>query len=389
MTLEANHSTDITFSRPIGQLTGKVALTVERVSGPAWDDAVAEFDGVCQEQLYVFAKNRWPSVEHEAQIFRWNGEVVGGVLVMIQPLPLRVGAIAVSKWGPLLKDESHPDGGAIYEAMIELLMEEYCRRRKLMLSVLPRASLTEINTEVETLWRHGFRRGSELRFPNRYIVNLRLSDEEQRKSFHQKWRYHLNKSDKEGLAFEHAPASRLPEFDALYQAMTDRKKFEDHSAYDTVSSLMEIEDERLRPELFFVRHGEEIVSGAIIFKSGDRAVYLYGATNDRALPLRAGYFLHWHVIRWLRDNTRANWYDLGGTDGFQGLHQFKKGMVGDKGVIFRVPPVANYAASPIPFMLGLGAFAARDSLNQVRFIINNLRADRAKPNQARTEEKDS
>ena len=46
------------------------------------------------------------------------------------------------------------------------------------------------------------------------------------------------------------------------------------------------------------------------------------------------------------------WYDLGGTDGFQGLHQFKKGMVGDAGVITPVPPVANYAAYRLPFLIG-------------------------------------
>jgi len=386
MTLAADQSMQSSIKAPLSRATCGLAMSVERISGEAWDEAVADFDGVCQEQLYVFARMRWPSVEHEALLFRVDGEVVGGVLVMIQPLPLRVGAIAVTKWGPLLKDESRQDSDAIYAAMIETLIADYAQKRRLMLSVLPRASLTEVNGEAEYLWKRGFRKGSALLFPNRYIVNLRLSDEEQRKSFHQKWRYHLNKADKEGLVFEHAPVSRLPEFDALYSAMTDRKKFPDHSAYDTVPGLMAIADERLRPELFFVRQGEEIVSGAVIFKSGDRAVYLYGATNDRALPLRAGYFLHWHIIRWLRDNTRASWYDLGGTDGFQGLHQFKKGMVGDKGVITPVPHVANYAASALPMMLGLGAFAARDSVQHIKRVIDGLRSDKAKPDQARNED---
>src|SRR5262249_30253953 len=146
------------------------------------------------------------------------------------------------------------------------------------------------------------------------------------------WRYHLNKADKAGLSFEHAAAERLGEFTALYEQMVDRKKFPDHSAYDTVPALMAMPDAALRPELFFVRHEGTIVAGAVIFKAGDRAVYLYGATSAAALELRAGYYLHWHIIRWLRDNTRADWYDLGGTDGFQGLHQFKKGMVGERGI---------------------------------------------------------
>ena len=68
---------------------------------------------------------------------------------------------------------------------------------------------------------------------------------------------------------------------------------------------MAMQSDVLRPELFLVSEGGEVIAGAIIFKAGDRAVYLYGATQDRALPLRAGYFLHWHIIGWLKANTRA------------------------------------------------------------------------------------
>jgi hypothetical protein len=169
--------------------------------------------------------------------------------------------------------------------------------------------------------------------------------------------------------------------------MLDRKKFPDHSAYETVPALFAMQPPELQPELFFVRHEGEVVAGAIIFKAGDRAVYLYGATSEKALPLRAGYFIHWHIIRWLRDNTKAEWYDLGGTDGFHGLHQFKKGMVGDRGVISPVPPVANYAAYRLPFLLGEGAFAARELVHQAQRFIDRLRSDRANPDQARPPDK--
>ncbi|HEY4199813.1 MAG TPA: GNAT family N-acetyltransferase [Devosiaceae bacterium] len=386
MTLTADHPAAGSLAiAPNGRVAWQAIpmLTVGPVSGADWDRISTNFDGISQEQLDVFAHSRWPSVRHEAQLFHLDGKLVGGVLMMVQKLPLGVGAIAVSKWGPVLKDEHRPDAEAIYAGMIEALIAEYAVKRRQMLSVLPRAALDAGNPGFAYLRQRGFKVSSELLFPNRYIINLRLSDEEQRKSFDQKWRYHLNKSEKQGLSFEHATADQLPEFDVLYSAMTDRKKFPDHSAYETVPALMAIEDPALRPELFFVRHSGEIVAGAIIFKAGDRAVYLYGATNEQALPLRAGYFLHWHVIRWLRDNTRAGWYDLGGTDGFQGLHQFKKGMVGDAGVITPVPPVANYAASTMAYALGMGAFAARDGLHALRRRIDALRGNKARPNQIR------
>jgi hypothetical protein len=374
----------IIADRPEAQSRPTAApLTLVRLSPEAWDAAIAGFDDVCQEQLMVFAAARWPRVVQEPLLFMDGGEVAGGCLVMVQPLPLGLGAIAVAKWAPMLARTNRPDALLVYSRMIDLMVAEYAERRGMMLSVLPRAPLGERNDQYEHLTGRGFRLGAKLLFPDRYIVNLRLTDEEQRKSFHQKWRYHLNKADKAGLTFERAEPSRRPEFDALYHQMVDRKKFPDHSAYDTVPALMDIADSAVRPELFFVRHQGEIVAGAIIFKAGERAVYLYGATSARALELRAGYFLHWHIIRWLRDNTQARWYDLGGTDGFQGLHQFKKGMVGDRGVIAPVPPVANYAARLWPRLIGEAAFAARELAHQLGRQLDRLRPDRANPNQHR------
>ncbi|MDC9824139.1 GNAT family N-acetyltransferase [Devosia sp. ZB163] len=358
-----------------------------RVVTPAeWDETIADFDGACQEQLATFALARWPGVALEPQVFVRNGEIVGGCLIMVQPLPLRLGSVAVAKWAPMLRRNGTPDADRIYSQIVDALTAEYADRRRMMLSILPRASLEAENAEYAHLAGRGFREGSSLLFPNRYIVNLRLSDAEQRSSFHQKWRYHLNKSDKAGLRFEHAPADRLADFTRLYEQMVDRKKFPDHSAYDTVAALMTMANETLRPELFFVWHGDELVAGAVIFKAGDRAVYLYGATTAAALDLRAGYFLHWHIIRWLRDNTRASWYDLGGTDGFHGLHQFKKGMVGDRGVISPVPPVANYARHWWPRLMGECAFAARGAIQALARYVDRLRPDRAKPDQKRSDD---
>jgi len=373
-------STSSAEQQPLGRMVVQ-ALTTRRVDGREWDLVISGFDGVCQEQLFAFASIRWPGVTPEPRLFERNGRVVGGALVLVQRLPLGLSQIAIVKWGPMLAERQAPEAAALYAGMIEGLVAEYASERGMMLSVLPHASVDGRNDEYLFLRDRGFRRGAVLRFPDRYLVNLRLSDEAQRKSFGQTWRRQLNKSEKSELSFEHAGAERIGDFKTLYAAMSDRKQFPDYSAFDTLDALMAL-DEPLRPELFFVRHKGELVYGALIFKAGQRAVYLYGASNDAALPLRAGYFMHWHIIRWLRDHTRAQWYDLGGTDGFQGLHQFKKGMVGDKGLIRPVPPVANYASRPLAYVLGAGAFAAREAYNELRRRIEMIRPDRARPDLA-------
>ena len=360
-----------------------VELTMRSIVPARWDETVAGFDEICQEQLSSFASSRWPGVVQEPVLFYRGEDLVGGCLVMVQPLPLRLGAIAVSKWAPMLRHTDHPDAAEIYRGMIDALTAEYAKRRGMMLSVLPRASLGADNSDYAHLMSRGFRKGAQLLFPNRYLVNLRLTDAEQLQSFEQKWRYHLKHSERAGLSFEAGGAEQFDAFSALYEQMVDRKKFPDHSAFATVRDLMALDNPALRPELFFVRHAGEIVAGAIIFKAGDRAVYLYGATSAAALELRAGYFLHRKIIGWLRDNTAARWYDLGGTDGFQGLHQFKKGMVGARGLIRPVPPVANFAARIWPRLIGETAFAGRELLHRLNRWIDRLRPDRAKPDQQR------
>lgn len=55
-------------------------------------------------------------------------------------------------------------------------------------------------------------------------------------------------------------------------------------------------------------------------------------------------------------------------------------------MITPVPHVANYAASALPMMLGLGAFAARDGVQHIKRVIDGLRSDKAKPDQARNED---
>jgi hypothetical protein len=356
-------------------------VAAEPLDPAAWDRVAARYVGIVQEQLFAYAAARWPSARPEARLFRLGGETIGGALVMIQPLPLRLGAIAVCKWGPILADAARPDAPDLYAAMVDALVAEYGRDRRMMLSVQPRAATGERNWQYEHLMARGFSEGTKLSFPNRYIVRLGLDDAAQKKSLGQKWRYHLNRADKAGLSVERAGVERIEEFDALYQAMTGRKNFRDYSAYDTVPALFAAGAPELRPELFFVRHAGTVVAGALIFKAGDRAFYLFGATNDQALPLRAGYFLHWHIIRWLRDNTHARWYDLGGTDGFSGLHQFKKGMVGAAGVIAEVPPVANFAAYPLPRLLGTAAFAGRELVHELQRRLERRLGHKANPDQ--------
>jgi hypothetical protein len=358
-------------------------LTMDRVDPAAWESAIAEFAGLSPEQTLTFARLRWPTLTHEPLILRRGPNIVGGALMMVQRLPLGLGSVAIGKWAPMCRDIGGHARMGRYGAMIETLIAEYAGRRGMMLALLPRACADARGEEHDYLLARGFVPGSNVPFPDRYIVDLRVPEEAHRKQLGSKWRYHLNHAEKAGLEFEAADDGALPDFAALYRSMSHRKKFPDHSAYDTVPALLAMAEDRLRPQLFFVRQAGDIVAGAVIFTAGDTAIYLYGATNERALPLRAGYFLHWQIVRWLKAHRPARWYDLGGNDGFLGLHQFKKGMVGKAGAIVPLPPMLHYANGKLPLLLGTGAFALRDAWRNLRYRLTVGRSDLAKPDLAR------
>jgi len=359
------------------------ALEAVRIFAGDFDAAIAGFDGVIQETTVAFSQARWPKVALEPWIFNADGNAKAGVLVLVQPLPLKLGHIAVVKWGPVIADETACDKKQIEWEVLKFLKAHYAVGRGMLLTVMPRAEAAVQPQTLDWLLQQGFDSANELPFPARYHINVRLSDADQRKSFAQKWRYHLNKAEKANLEFEVADADQLLRFQKLYDAMSDRKNFPDYSAYNTLPHLFAALPETLKPKLFFVTHKGKDVAGAVIFAAGRAAAYLYGATNDQALPLRAGYLMHARIISWLRDNTRADWYDLGGTDGFQGLHQFKKGMVGAAGHIVQVPAHANYAATTMASFTGHGAYLLRDGLQLVRGLFNMARGRYAKPDQVR------
>ena len=367
------------LSRPVAAETpreaGMALLDHKVVSGESWDRAVSGFDGICQEQVFAYARRRWPGVALEPVLFSERGVTLGGALVMLQDLPLGLATIALTKWGPFLANNRAADADQTMGRIVDTLVAEYADRRGMMVSIMPKVEAGEDNAVAALLAGRGFRPGVGVKYPLRYVVDVTLDDEARMAAFGQKWRYNLRKSMKAGLEFEIGTPDRIGRFMDLYQAMSERKLFPDFSGIDTVEALMAMPDGTARPELFFVNHQGRTVAGAVIFSAGDTACYLYGATDDAALDLRAGYFMHWHTIRWLRDNTRATLYDLGGTDGFAGLHQFKSGMVGEAGHISPLPPVMNHATHWRAYAAGTAAYKGREMVTRTRDAVLAARLD--------------
>ena len=334
-------------------------LRAQLVPPALWDRTVAQFDDVCPEQLHAFAHVRWPKLILEPLLFWAGSEVVGGCLVMLQKLPLGARSLAVVKSGPMSAEAEPRRKSDTYGRMVDLLLADYVKARGCFLSIQPRASVGAFNAELDHLVHRGFVESLRRRPHERCFVNLRLGDEQQRESLDPKWRYHLEKSERAGLAFERAEMSEFTRFLAK-RRQRNRVAATDGHEGALLQALSATDNERLRPLLFFVRHLGEVAAAAAVFRGGDRAVYLNGVSAGQASALRANYFLQWNIVRWLRDNTAAQWYDLGGSSPPRKSDPFRQGLAGDAGSVRAMPPAANFSRGGWSSTIGKIALRKRD-----------------------------
>ncbi|MCP5082672.1 MAG: peptidoglycan bridge formation glycyltransferase FemA/FemB family protein [Alphaproteobacteria bacterium] len=319
-------------------------FAVRYVDGPEFDRLAARYDDVVSEQTSRFVESRWGASRTERIVVERGGEEIAVAALVVFSIPGTGRGLAIAKWGPLWRQKGQTLDVTRLRNALQALRLEYVDRRGLFLSVQPHADPEFSDASVEALKGLGFTEGSSLPYPDRYLVDVSVTPEELKSSLDQKWRYNLKKSLKNDLEIKMVEAGAgYAEFMQLYEQMLDRKQFQDSSAIATLADLVHAEEPEHRPVFVMVYADGRPTAGAVLGIAGDRAVYLYGATDERALRLKAGYAMHGWIADWLCGLPGARWYDLGGTDGDQGLHQFKKGFCGKLGRIVTTPP--NYRRS--------------------------------------------
>jgi lipid II:glycine glycyltransferase (peptidoglycan interpeptide bridge formation enzyme) len=345
------------------------AAKVRVVDPECFDEVAAGFADVIQEQTACYVRARWGASRLETVTIEREGKTIGAAVIILIRLPLIERGVAVVKWGPLWRRPGASCDASLIEANIAALTEEYVERRRFYLTVMPHADPGWSEATAAILEKLGFDQGQSLTAPARYLVNVSLEPDELRKSLGQKWRYNLKKAEKNDFDIEVLDAADgLDRFMALYDTMLERKRFKDRSSVHTLPDLLAADVAAFRPMIVMVRHDGRDTAGAVIDTSGERAVYLYGATDDRALPLKAGYVLHWWIAEYLCADARVRWYDLGGDDADQGLHQFKKGFVGKGGVIETTPPIYHRCGSAMSCFTGRAVYGLR----ALKAVLGNL-----------------
>jgi lipid II:glycine glycyltransferase (peptidoglycan interpeptide bridge formation enzyme) len=209
-------------------------------------------------------------------------------------------------------------------------LEGYCRRRRaVFLKVDPD---TDLATVVERLTARGWRYSDEqIQFRNTALLDLRPTESELLAGMKSKTRYNTRLAGRRGVVVRQGTPDDIPAFYRVYAETGQRDGF--------AIRVFEYYDDVWRT---FLRAGlahmllaeveEQMVAGLIVFRFGDKAWYMYGASSARHRDKMPNYALQWEAIRWAR-SVGCTLYDLWGApdtldkqDRLWGVWRFKEGL---------------------------------------------------------------
>lgn len=342
---------------------------VDQCTPHEWAAILCQFEDATCDQSWAFGSDKWGEERLSHIVIRENGDVVAAAQLVLIVVPVINRGIAYLKMGPLWRPKGRQANPEALSLILEAIKQEFRDRRGLVVMALlpPDPDFGDIAEGV--LHDQEFKIRRTFADPNRYLVNVTLDEEEQLRSMNQKWRYNLRKSLKNEFDISASDSEEaLGQFMSLYEPMVQRKGFKETTPINALRQLFNELPREFRPQVIIVRHQGQPTAGAVVGKIGSKATYLFGATDDRALPVKAGYAMQWWIINWLSRKEGIRWYDLGGEAMEPGLRQFKKGLIGKAGQIVELQGEFETWSNPLSWLVAESGFELRSIVRGVKNI---------------------
>jgi hypothetical protein len=313
-----------------------------------WHRHLEKFSDANIYQTWSYGAIRWGEQNLSHFVLKRDSEILGLAQLRIVRTPIIGSGIAYLRWGPLVQSNNSGEGNEkIFRLLIEALQEEYALKKGHALRILPNAFAGTARAKIfETIFSElGFTLAENNSAYRTLLVDLVPALEEIRCGFDQKWRNQLNQSERNGLTISEGTGDDSWNcFEQLYREMMARKQFETTVSIKEFAAIQRALPERLKMRVFIARQQDEPVAGIACSFIGDTGIYLLGATNEKALKLRAANLLQWEAIKRAKQ-LGMRFYDLGGIDPETnpgGFH-FKQGMSGQD--VLQLPAFDFYRSS--------------------------------------------
>ncbi len=273
--------------------------------------------------------------------FGWEPEVFSSqsaqAQVLFRKLPLGF-SIAYLPKGPVGKN---------WASLWDQIDAACKQHHAIFLQVEPDLSEGDLTTELAEQMQ-GFAVESHTIQPRSTIlVDLRADEAELLANMKQKTRYNIRLAEKKGVLVRET--NDIQGFYNLMQTTGTRDGFAVHdiSYYQKAFDIFSPSGACVLLGAF---HDEKPLAYLMLFLSGERSWYFYGASDDASRNLMPTYLLQWEAMRWSKAHG-ARTYDLWGipdasaeeleeqfiqrSDGLWGVYRFKRGFGGE--VVRSVP----------------------------------------------------
>ena len=242
-----------------------------------------------------------------------------------------------------------------------LHIDKECRKRKsVFLQVEPDFSLP-LPIEIETQFDQNFVQKEQTFQPRRtVIISLNADEEELLAAMKQKTRYNIRLAAKKGVVVR--PTDDIRGFYEMMQTTGNRDGFAVHSL-EYYQKAFDIFAPSGKCVLLAAYHEDTPLAYLMLFLSGTRSWYFYGASDNNQRNLMPTYLLQWEAMRWAKAHGAAE-YDLWGipdatedeleanftnrSDGLWGVYRFKRGFGGQ---IVRSSPAFVKIYKPLLYKL--------------------------------------
>ncbi len=303
---------------------------VDRWTPDEWSQMLDLFNDANLYQTWSYGQVRWGRKSLSHLILKRAGEVVGmAQLRIVRPTRFNFG-MAYLRWGPLCERRGRPLDSEAVMRMADALEDDYVRKRKLFLRILPNAFLGSPRAAVIQSAFCGFDLEPAVS-DNTYrtfLLDLAPGLEELRKRLDKKWRNQLSRAEKNNLKVVAGSGSaEYRTFCLIYNEMRKRKAFETTVDVEEFGRIQEDLADPHRMRILICEDRNVPVAGLVASAMGDSAIYVLGATSDDGLNSKGAYLLQWALIQWLKERG-FRWYDLGGIDAERnpGVYHFKSGL---------------------------------------------------------------
>jgi peptidoglycan pentaglycine glycine transferase (the first glycine) len=291
-----------------------------------WNDALLHLDArhVLQSWEWGQVKQRY-GWQPARLLWEDQGRLLAAAQVLRRALPHTPWSVAYVSKGPALDYAQ----GALFEGVLADLEEWTRRERAILCKIDPDDNRpSTANALAARGWRYST---EQIQFRNTALLDLTPSPDDLLAGMKSKTRYNIRLSERKGVTVRGGTIRDIPCFYEMY-AETGRRDgfiirpFEYYA--DAWQTFLQAD---LAHMLLAAVEGQ-VVAGIILFRFGNKAWYMYGASTDQHRNRMPNYALQWAAICHAR-SIGCTTYDLWGApdvldeqDPMWGVWRFKEGL---------------------------------------------------------------